>query len=100
MILGRSLRVQTTIVLMDGIIRNYPSQCFDDETLAVFTEMGTIIRKMLSISSEGEDGEAVKDLLVERLAFIRTCHYGHRRSCGCQAKLRKITEAKEEIDYL
>jgi hypothetical protein len=55
--------VQTTVVLIDGIIRNDPPQSFDDDLIPIFTEMGTLIRKMFKISSESDASEAAKYLL-------------------------------------
>jgi hypothetical protein len=69
--LGRALRVQTTVVLMDGIIRNDLPHSFDDDLISMFTEMGTLTRKMFKISPELDASEAAKDLLLERLAIVR-----------------------------
>ena len=69
--LGRALRVQTTVVLMDGIIRNDPHHCFAEDLISTLTEMGTLTRKMLNISPESDTSEAAKELLMERLVLVR-----------------------------
>ncbi|CAB9510083.1 expressed unknown protein [Seminavis robusta] len=50
-ILSRALRVQTTVVLLDGIVRNDPQHlsCLDTDLHALLTEMGTLLRKMLVV---------------------------------------------------
>jgi len=48
-ILSRSLRIQTTVVLLDGIVRNDPQHFLDEKLHALLTEMGTLIRKMLAV---------------------------------------------------
>lgn len=70
-VLGRALRVQTTVILMDGIVRNDPSHCFDQDSCSMFMEVGTLTRKMLSSSSDEETKESARLLLLERLALIR-----------------------------
>jgi hypothetical protein len=57
--LSRSLRIQTTVVLLDGIIRNDPQYSFDQDILTTLTEIGTLIRK------------SAKEFLLERLALMR-----------------------------
>jgi hypothetical protein len=56
---------------MDGIVRNDPCHFFDHDSLSLFTEMGTLLRKMLKTSAETEESEAAKELLIERLALVR-----------------------------
>ena len=48
-ILSRALRIQTTVVLLDGIIRNDPQHFLDEKLHDLLYEMGTLIRKMLSV---------------------------------------------------
>jgi hypothetical protein len=56
---------------MDGIVRNDPSHCFDQDSCSMFMEVGTLTRKMLSSSSDEETKESARLLLLERLALIR-----------------------------
>jgi hypothetical protein len=56
---------------MDGIVRNDPCHFFDHDSLSLFTEMGTLQRKMLKTSEETEESEAAKELLIERLALVQ-----------------------------
>jgi hypothetical protein len=53
---------------MDGIVRNDPRHLFDHDSLSLFTEMGTLLRKMLNIAAETEESESAKELLIERVS--------------------------------
>lgn len=83
--LERALRVQTTVVLMDGVIRNEPQgYWFEEDELAIFTEIGSLCRKMLQANQSYEDSgtscaAASKELLMERLAAIRELSSGVAR---------------------
>ena len=47
--LSRAMRIQTTVVLIDGIIRNDPKHKFSEENLELFAQIGTSIRTMLTV---------------------------------------------------
>jgi hypothetical protein len=47
--LARSLRIQTTIVVLDGMVRNDTEYDFGESDLVVFSETGTFIRQMLTL---------------------------------------------------
>jgi hypothetical protein len=53
---------------MDGIVRNDPCHFFYHDSLSLFTEMGTLLRKMLNIAAETEESESAKELLIERVS--------------------------------
>lgn len=50
--LARALRIQTTIVVLDGMVRNDADYGFQEEQLLQFAEAGTLIRRMLTLPLE------------------------------------------------
>ena len=47
--LARALRIQTTIVVMDGMVRNDANFAFLPSQLVLFAEVGTLIKQMLTV---------------------------------------------------
>jgi len=71
--LARALRIQTTVVVLDGMIRydvnsNYN---FTDETLQLFTETGTLIRQLLTLPIQPEQSSLTVQALFEKLEAFR-----------------------------
>lgn len=79
--LDRAFRVQTTVVLLDGIVRNDGGQHFSAEQLATFSRVGSLIHSMLrlpfDIKSEASAMELcsllaqVRLFAVERLGDLK-----------------------------
>lgn len=72
-ILAQTLRIQTMIVCLDGVIRNdMPGYEFDDDQLDFFAQVGTLIRSMLTLPfNESKSGSAAS-LVAEKLAEVRS----------------------------
>ena len=63
--LARALRIQTTIVVMDGMVRNDADYDFLPSQLVMFTETGTLIKRMLTIPLHiARSDEAAKRLFT------------------------------------
>jgi hypothetical protein len=69
--LARALRIQTTVVLLDGIIRNDPKHSFSDDDLELFADSGTLMQHMLSIPLNKYRSEDAACALTEKLHLIR-----------------------------
>lgn len=68
--LARALRIQTTVVVLDGMIRYdvHSEYNFTDETLQIFTETGTLIRQLLALPIDWQPSdEAITARRVEAL---------------------------------
>lgn len=77
-ILARTLRIQTTVVMIDGMIRSDAEYELDGDDLFIFREIGSCIHQMLKmpINSAENKRSAVKlfeylEILRQRLAAIR-----------------------------
>ena len=63
--LARALRIQTTIVVMDGMVRNDAEYDFLPSQLVMFAETGTLIKRMLTVPLRlGRSDEAAKRLFA------------------------------------
>lgn len=71
--LARALRIQTTVVLLDGIVRNDTKHDFDEDQLTLFADSGTLVRRMLTVPFNRETSEAAAEELSEKLVEIRYC---------------------------
>jgi len=71
--LARALRIQTTVVLLDGMIRNDPKQSFSEDHLTMFAEIGTLIRYMLTVPLNHANSASASRDLLERLTDLRRC---------------------------
>mmetsp|Transcript_222 Transcript_222/g.353 ORF Transcript_222/g.353 Transcript_222/m.353 type:complete len:504 (-) Transcript_222:164-1675(-) len=69
--LSRSMRIQTTVVLMDGIIRNDPNHKFSEDHLDIFASVGTLIRSMLSARLDVTTSDAIEEELRTNLVEMR-----------------------------
>ena len=69
--LARSLRIQTTVVLLDGIIRNDPHHNFNDDDLELFANSGTLISRMLSLPYNPQRSEEAAIALTQNLHTVR-----------------------------
>ena len=67
--LARALRIQNTVILLDGIVRNDPKHDFSEFHINLFADTGSLIHQMLSC--KGESSEAAFAELTEKLAQIR-----------------------------
>jgi len=70
-ILARALRIQNTVVLIDGIVRNDPKHQFNEEHLAMFAESGTLIQQMLTVPRNSKGSEIAAKALFEKLSQTR-----------------------------
>lgn len=70
--LARALRIQNTVVLLDGILRNDPKHDFSEEHVNLFASMGTNIRRMLSLPLQDSNEDAYQDIKAQ-LSAIRSC---------------------------
>ncbi|CAB9528684.1 expressed unknown protein [Seminavis robusta] len=71
--LARALRIQTTIVVMDGMIRNDAEYDFLPSHLALFAETGILIKRMLTIPLRLERSDDAATRLFRALEQTRKC---------------------------
>mmetsp|Transcript_13942 Transcript_13942/g.30263 ORF Transcript_13942/g.30263 Transcript_13942/m.30263 type:complete len:523 (+) Transcript_13942:114-1682(+) len=69
--LARAERIQTTVVLIDGIVRNDPNHKFSEEHLVLLANVGTLVRKMLSAPLDSTASDAVEKKLSMKLVSLR-----------------------------
>ena len=70
--LARALRIQTTIVLLDGIIRSDRGGRCTDRQLLLFREIGRLIKTMLTPPYNEKGNDAAAEDLLDRLDELRT----------------------------
>ena len=71
--LARALRIQTTVVVLDGMIRydvNKSNYNFTDETLQIFTETGTLIRQLLTLPIMTQPKQQQSDATTSTVAVV------------------------------
>jgi hypothetical protein len=69
--LSRALRIQATVVVLDGMVRN-ESECeFSDELLLLFAETGKLIRQMLTLPLQPVQSTEAARKLFEKLEQVR-----------------------------
>lgn len=87
--LARCLRIQTTIVVLDGMVRSDADYSFKPEQLISFSETGQLIKQMLHLPLEKKvNDEAARKLFV-KLEETRE---------AIQNMSTKVSEAEEEED--
>ena len=59
--LARALRIQHTVVLLDGMIRNDPKHDFTENQINLFADVGTLISEMLSVPLNEGAAHQLKD---------------------------------------
>ena len=70
--LARAMRIQTTVVLIDSIIRNDPKHKFSEEHLELLANVGTLIRTMLSCPLDATASDvAARELSVNLVEMRR-----------------------------
>jgi hypothetical protein len=69
--LAHALRIQMTVVLLDGIVWNDRGARCTDRQLDLFCEIGGLIKTMLTPPYNEETSEAAADDLLDRLEEIR-----------------------------
>lgn len=69
--LARALRLQNTVVLLDGIIRNGTKHDFKEVDLILFADIGTLIRRMLTVPLNRTLSDQAAEELLEKLAQTR-----------------------------
>ncbi len=65
------MRIQTTIVLLDGIIRNDPKHKFSVKQLDLIATIGTDIRNMLTVPLDMRRNEAAAKKLLQNMVILR-----------------------------
>jgi hypothetical protein len=71
--LARALRIQTTIVVMDGMLRNEADYEFTRDQLILFGQIGSLIRRMLTVPINLIQTNAAAEELFTKLDQIRNC---------------------------
>ena len=70
--LARALRMQTTIVVLDGMVRNEGAEYgFDQDDFDLFAESGTLIREMLTVPLQTEKSNKAAKQLFRKLEQVR-----------------------------
>lgn len=69
--LARALRIQSTIVVIDGMVRNEAEINFTENQLLLFADIGRLIHKMLTLPLDIELCDKAADELFTKLAHIR-----------------------------
>lgn len=76
--LALALRIQHTVVLLDGIVRNDPKHDFDEFHIQLFAGVGSLIHDMLALPSNDDDDKDRRkqqsyEQLKKKLGQIRSC---------------------------
>ena len=98
--LARALRIQTSVVLLDGIIRNDPKNKFSDDDLELFAISGTLISQMLCMPFDSDRSEVAAIALTEKLHTIRqliVTNSSHVAMNPSERELPKV-QSKETFD--
>lgn len=69
--LSITMRIQTTVVLIDGIVRNDPKHKFSNEHLQLLANVGTLIRNMLSTPLDVAESDGAEKELTALLVQMR-----------------------------
>lgn len=69
--LARALRIQTTIVVLDGMVRSDADYLFTDEQLNSFAETGSLIRRMLTLPLQTDKSDEAARRLFDKLEEAR-----------------------------
>ncbi|KAL7570065.1 hypothetical protein ACA910_017100 [Epithemia clementina (nom. ined.)] len=68
--LARALRIQHTVVLIDGIVRNDPKHDFGEEHISLFANVGSLIGKMLSVPLNEAAARELQAKMLQIRGFI------------------------------
>ncbi|KAL7485847.1 hypothetical protein ACHAW6_011451, partial [Cyclotella cf. meneghiniana] len=71
-ILSRAMRMQTTIILIDGIIRSDPKHKFSEENLNLLVQLGNSIQSMLTVPLDISASDAASEQLCKDLVTLRS----------------------------
>ena len=89
--LARALRIQHTVVLIDGIVRNDPKHDFGEAHIGLFATVGTLIGKMLSVPLDQEAAQELQSKMVQiRRSIVELA------SVVSTSSLEDVTAAPEE----
>jgi len=69
--LARALRIQTTVVILDGLVRNNIASKFSERQLDLIADIGSLIKVMLTAPFNEEKSEAAAEALLDRLDDVR-----------------------------
>lgn len=70
--LARALRIHTTVVVLDGMVRNEGAEYgFDQDDFDLFAESGILIRKMLTVPLNIQQSDAAAKQLFRKLELTR-----------------------------
>lgn len=69
--LSRSLRIQTTIIVLDGMLRKDAQYEFTGKQLELFSSIGKLIREMLPIPLQLELSDGAARQLFDKLEDVR-----------------------------
>jgi hypothetical protein len=69
--LARCLRIQTTIVVIDGMVRSDANYDFKPEQLESFAQIGKLIRRMLRLPLDRDSSNAAANILFVKLEEMR-----------------------------
>lgn len=94
-ILARTLRIQTTVVMIDGMIRSDADFEFSDDDLYMFREIGGCIRTALRMPIEPERNSKAAEKLFEYLEMLRFRLASLRR----EAMHEQLTKSEREETY-
>jgi Fusaric acid resistance protein-like len=87
--LARALRIQTTIIVLDGMIRNDAHYDFTSERLHLFSSIGKLIRTMLTVPLELQISNDAACVLFDKLEEIRE---------GIKLESTKVSETRDTMD--
>lgn len=68
--LARALRIQHTVVLLDGIMRNDPKHDFSESQIKNFADIGTLIGTMLSVPLNDEAADQLLIIMAQVRQYI------------------------------
>ncbi|KAL3942044.1 MAG: hypothetical protein SGBAC_003705 [Bacillariaceae sp.] len=78
--LARCLRIQTTIVVLDGMVRSDAEYDFTPSQLESFMEIGGLVKKMLTLPLDRDSSNAAANILFIKLEETRQAVYRMSRA--------------------
>ena len=88
--LARALRIQTTAVVLDGMVRNEAEYDFDHVHVVLFEETGMLIRKILTPPLDFAQNKELVSELVRKVEQLRECIDKLRTSSEAEAVSRRM----------
>jgi len=70
--LARSLRIQTSVVVLDGMVRNEAQYDFEAQHVLLFRETGRLIESMLTLPLDQDRSKAAAKQLFRKVELLRT----------------------------